>query len=87
MPVPLGTRQRYNPNPAGGHAPGIPRRVGVTDRLELPDHEKLHAVAEALGTSLGVVMTELVRRLELDDEGRPAWAQAVTTSHQERLIA
>ncbi len=87
MPVPLGTRQRYNPNPAGGRTPGVPRRVGVTVRLELSEHEKLHAAADALGTSLSVIMTELVRRLELDDTGRPSWAPAPADTQQEPLIA
>lgn len=88
MPVPPGTRQRYNPNPAGGRTPGVPRRIGVTVRLELTEHEKLHAAAEALGTTLSVVMSELVRRLELDENGLPSWATApATQAHQEQLIA
>ena len=88
MPVPPGTRQRYNPNPAGGRTPGLPRRIGVTVRLEAAEHEKLHAAAAALGTTLSVVMTELVRRLELDRDGRPSWAEAGDqTAQQEQLIA
>lgn len=88
MPVPPGTRQRYNPNPAGGRTPGLPRRIGVTVRLEVPEHEKLHAAAEALGTTLSVVMTELVRRLELDEQNRPNWAERVDDGpRQEQLIA
>lgn len=88
MPVPPGTPQRYNPNPAGGRTPGIPRRIGVTVRLEVPEHEKLHAAAEALGTTLSVVMAELVRRLELDEHNRPTWAERIEDEpHQEQLIA
>ncbi len=88
MPVPPGTRQRYNPNPAGGRTPGLPRRIGVTVRLEANEHEKLHAAAAALGTTLSVVMTELVRRLELDADSRPTWAGAHDqAAQQEQLIA
>jgi len=88
MPVPAGTRQRYNPNPAGGRTPGVPRRIGVTVRLEMPEHEKLHAAAAALGTTLSVVMSELVRRLELDEHNKPAWLESPPAApHQEQLIA
>lgn len=88
MPVPRGTPQRYNPNPAGGRTPGVPRRIGVTVRLELPEHEKLHAAAQALGTTLSVVMSELVRQLELDCHNRPSWVEPVTGAPQQgQLIA
>lgn len=57
-------------------------------RLEVPEHERLHAAAEALGTTLSVVMSELVRRLELDERNRPTWADPVREEpHQEQLIA
>ncbi len=88
MPVPAGTRQRYNPNPAGGRTPGVTRRIGVTVRLEIPEHEKLHAAAAALGTTLSVVMSELVRRLELDEHNKPTWLESTPAApHQEQLIA
>lgn len=88
MSVPPGTRQRYNPNPAGGRTPGVPRRIGVTVRLEAAEHAKLHAAAEALGTTLSVVMTELVQRLDLDERNRPAWAKPeLDLPQQEQLIA
>ena len=86
MPVPPGTRQRYNPNPAGGRTPGLPRRIGVTVRLEVAEHEKLHTAAAALGTTLSVVMTALVQRLALERDGRPLWAtNEHTPASQEQL--
>jgi hypothetical protein len=71
MPVPVGTRQRYNPNPAGGRTPGIPRRITVTGRFELQDHQALHRAAEAADTTLSLVLTALVRSIEFDEQGRP----------------
>jgi hypothetical protein len=71
MPVPVGTRQRYNPNPAGGRTPGLRRRFSVTGRFEKADHERLHQAADGAETTLSVVLTALVRRLEFDSDGRP----------------
>lgn len=56
--------------------------------MEVSEHEKLHAAAEAMGTTLSMVMTELVQRLELDKHNCPTWAEpSEAAPQQEQLIA
>ena len=71
MPVPAGTRQRYNPNPAGGRTPGIPRRIAVTGRFQIEEHERLHQAAAAADCTLSVLLSALINTIEFDEVGRP----------------
>jgi hypothetical protein len=44
-------------------------------RLSRAEHAKAHGAAAAAGVSLSGYLAELVRRDELDAEGRPLWAE------------
>ncbi len=65
------------PQAGGGpRAVTVPGRKSIYTgvRLRTEDHAKAHQAAAALGLSLSGYVAELVRRDEVDDEGRPTWA-------------
>jgi hypothetical protein len=48
--------------------------VATGFRLEFSEYLKAHTAAEAAGLSLSGYLAELVRRDEVDQDGRPLWA-------------
>lgn len=54
-------------------AAGTPR-AGLHLGIPVEQHERLSAIADACGASLGVIVTELVAHVEIDPvTGRPLW--------------
>ncbi|MBN1172909.1 MAG: hypothetical protein JXA67_12105 [Micromonosporaceae bacterium] len=52
-----------------------------------PDNaHKLFRAMEALGVSASGVLNELVRRMEIDANGRPLWAEDMPQARQLRII-
>lgn len=47
---------------------------------------KLYRAMEALDVSASGVLNELVRRMEVDDNGRPLWADEVPQARQLQMV-
>lgn len=69
-----GRRQRRNsvPRSVARARPG--KLIATGMRLELTEYLKAHTAAEAAGPSLSGYVAELARRDQVDEHGRPLWA-------------
>lgn len=54
-------------------------RVKLTGYVDPETHARAKAAAYAGGMSLGLYLSRLIERDELDEDGRPAWATPAPT--------
>jgi hypothetical protein len=73
MPAPYGHRFRA---PNEGRAPMSATRRMLQTRVNYQQHDKAHQAAEALGISVSALLAELVDRMRVDANGRPAWEKS-----------
>lgn len=72
-----GRRQRGNSVPRSVKSAKPGELIATGFRLEFNEYMKAHTAAEAAGLSLSGYFAELVRRDEVDERGRPTWAEPV----------